>query len=202
MATYRPLRRVPRELVSVLFAAATALTARASFADHYIVPSGSMQPTVLVEDRVLVDKLAYGLRIPLTDVYLARFAPPNRGDVVVLTSPESGVVLLKRVVAIGGDRVRVHDGAVEINGRTVSIENDRGTWYERLGRRPHPLNLDNEGGPDFGPVVVPLGRMLVLGDNRGNSYDGRSFGFVPETALLGHAKGVFLRNGRVTWQPL
>jgi signal peptidase I len=202
MATFRLLSRGPRELVSVLFASAIALTARASFADHYIVPSGSMEPTVQVEDRVLVDKLAYGLRIPLTDVYLARFAPPSRGDVVVLTSPESGTVLLKRVVAVGGDLVRVHDGEVEINGKTASIENEGGTWYERLGPKPHALNLDNAGGPNFGPVVVPKGEMLVLGDNRGNSHDGRSFGFVGETAILGHAKGVFLRNGKVTWVPL
>jgi len=194
--------RTPRSLVAVLFAASVALTARASFADHYVVPSGSMEPTVQIQDRVFVDKLAYGLRIPLTDVYVARFAAPRRGEVVVLTSPESGTVLLKRVVAVGGDRVRVRDGELEINGKPVSVENEGGTWYERLGEKAHPLNLDRDGGPSFGPTEVPEGRVLVMGDNRGNSHDGRDFGFVESSAILGRAVGVFLRNGRPTWVPL
>jgi len=67
---------------------------------------------------------------------------------------------------------------------------------------PHPLSLDRDGGPDFGPVEVPAGQVLVLGDNRGNSHDGRAFGFVPLAAILGHARGVFLRNGRMTWVKL
>jgi signal peptidase I len=195
-------RRRPLGLVSVLLAAAIALTARASLADHYVVPSGSMEPTVLVADRVFVDKLAYGLRIPLTDAYIARFGGPSRGDVVVLTSPESGIVLLKRVVAVGGDRVRVHDGLVEINGRPSGVEGNGGQLYENLDGRSHLLSLDHTGGPEFGPVEVPKGQVLVLGDNRGNSEDGRMFGFVPESAILGRAEGVFLRHGSPTWKPL
>jgi signal peptidase I len=196
------LGRRSRDLVSVLFAAAIALTTRASLADHYVVPSGSMEPTVEVQDRVFVDKLAYGLRIPLTDVYLTRFAPPSRGDVVVLTSPESGIVLLKRVVAVGGDRVRVRGGVVEINGRPAEVEMDRGRLYESLDGKSHPLSLDHAGGPDFGPVEVPKGDALVLGDNRGNSEDGRMFGFVKESSIMGRAEGVFLRHGHPTWMPL
>jgi len=95
-----------------------ALTGRATLADQYHVPSGSMEPTVQVGDRVLVSKIAYGLRVPLTERYLARFAPPACGDVVVLVSPESGEVLLKRVAAVAGDRV-------ELGGHEVIVPPDQ-----------------------------------------------------------------------------
>ncbi len=202
MASFALARQRLREFVSVLIAAAIALTARASLADHYRVPTGSMDPTVEVEDRVFVDKLAYGLRLPLTELYVARFAAPNRGDVVVLTSPENGIVLLKRVVAVGGDRIKVRDGVVEVNGQAAELDVSHGHLYETLGGKAHPLNLERSGGPDFGPVVVPRGEVLVLGDNRGNSQDGRMFGFVREASILGRAEAVFLRHGHATWLPL
>jgi signal peptidase I len=197
-----PFHRAPRALISTLLAASVALTARASLADHYVVPSGSMEPTVQIGDRVLVEKIAYGLRLPLTDLYVARFQSPSRGDVVVLTSPQGGTVLLKRVVAIGGDRVQVRDGAVEINGRPAKLELDRGFLQEDIDGKTHLVNLGNAGGPDFGPVFVPKGDVLVLGDNRGDSLDGRMFGFVHESSIMGRAEGVFLRDGRPTWMPL
>src|SRR5437868_15267417 len=106
-------RRVLRELSSVLAAAAVALVARSSFADHYVVPSGSMLPTVELQDHVVVSKLAYGVHLPLVPGYVAHFAGPARGDVVVLAAPDTGITLLKRVVAVPGDRVTVRDGALE-----------------------------------------------------------------------------------------
>src|SRR3954453_10580770 len=105
-------RRALRELASVLAAAAVALVARSSFADHYVVPTGSMLPTVQLQDHVLVSKLAYAVHVPLLAGYVARFGWLARGDVVVLTAPDSGEVLLKRVVALPGDRVRVQGGAL------------------------------------------------------------------------------------------
>ena len=155
-------RRLPplvREAAQLLLLVAVVLTGRASLADQYVVPTGSMAPTVQVGDRVLVSKLAYGLRVPLTERYVARFAPPARGDVVVLVSPENGMVLLKRVAAVPGDRV------------------------------------DFDGGE----VTVPPDQFLVLGDNRGNSHDGRAFGLVAGCAILGRAEGVFWRDGTPTW---
>ncbi len=174
-------------------------SARVSLADHYVVPSGSMEPTVMTSDHVVVDKLAYGLHVPLVDGYALHFAPPARGDVVVLESPEDGRVLLKRVVAVPGDEVRVVGGTLVIDGHAVPVDARQTTPVERLGAATHRINLDQGGGPDFGPVQVPKDRFLVLGDNRGNSRDGRWFGLVARDAVLGRVEGVIVRDGHLGW---
>jgi signal peptidase I len=177
--------------VQVASIAAVGFATRASFADHYRVPTGSMEPTVRVGDHILVNKMAYGLRLPSTERYLARFGAPSRGDVVVLTA-DSPTVLLKRVVAVGGDSVEVRDGHVYIDGkRTVEPT-----------IRLSPELGGSSGGPDFGPTRVPPDELLVLGDNRGNSLDGRSFGFVHRDKVLGHAVAVVGRDGRPTYESL
>jgi signal peptidase I len=193
------VRRPLREVTSVLAAAAVALVTRSSLADHYVVPTGSMLPTVQLEDHVLVSKLAYGLHLPLLHGYVARFGEPARGDVVVLNAPDTGVVLLKRVAAVPGDRVEVHDGTLEVNGRPVPVDERDGVPYEALGATPHALDLSDGGGPDLGPMTLPRNRYLVLGDNRGNSRDGRYFGLVDRDAIFGRVKGVLFRGGRPTW---
>jgi signal peptidase I len=188
-----------RELVTVAVAIAVVATTRTSLADHYVVPSGSMLPTVQIDDHVLVDKIAYGVHVPLVDRYAVHLGGPARGDVVVLSSPEDGRTLLKRVVAVPGDRVTVTDGAVSIDGRAMPIVDRDGGEIEKLGAHEHRVSLEYGGGPDFGPLVVPDGRYLVMGDNRGDSRDGRSFGLVAGDAILGRVEGVFLRHGAPTW---
>jgi signal peptidase I len=179
--------------------AAIVVTARSSLADHYFVPTGSMLPTVEPNDHVLVDKLAYGLRMPLTESYALHFSPPARGDVVVLLSPDDGIVLLKRVVGLPGDRVTVLDGSVVIDGEAMPVVERHGAAIEELGAIDHAISLAAGGGPDFGPMRIPAGRYLVLGDNRGNSRDGRYFGLVARDAILGRVEGVVLRHGAPTW---
>lgn len=120
----------------------------------------------------------------MTSVYVARTATPQRGDVVVLSSPVDGTVLLKRVVATAGERVDVRGGHVEVAGEPVPAD---------------PANLAFGGGPDFGPTRVPDGKLLVMGDNRGNSNDGRAFGWVDRDAVLGCAVAVIARHGRLVW---
>jgi signal peptidase I len=178
------------------------LGARASLADHYRVPTGSMLPTVREGDHLLVNKLAYGLRLPLSHVYLVESDGPAPGDVVVFDSPEDGQVLLKRVAGVPGDRVEVRAGRLSINGRPMPVESRDGRLYERLGGADHELDMSRGGGPDWGPTIIPPDRYLLLGDNRGNSRDGRIFGLAERSAILGRALGVFLRDGRPTWQPL
>jgi signal peptidase I len=192
----------PRDRLVCLVAGAVILAARASFADHYRVPTGSMEPTVAVGDQVCVDKLAYGLRIPASDVYLVRAAGPQRGDVVVLTSPASGDVLLKRVVAIPGDTVSVVDGRLAIDGAPVPTSAEGGEVIETLGQHRHRLGMRFGGGPDLPATRVPDKSYLVMGDNRGNSLDGRSFGWVVGSAILGRAAAVCLHGGRPVWDRL
>jgi signal peptidase I len=191
-----------KDFLGIAAAASIALVARTSLADHYVVPTGSMEPTVEVGDRIFVDKLAFGVRLPIVDRYLVAGADPRPGDVVVLGSPENGITLLKRVVAGPGDLVTVRGGHLDLNGTSVPITGEGSREVEYLGKTPHALSLDAGGGPDFGPVRVPPAHFLVMGDNRGNSHDGREFGFVERDAILGRAVRVFLRNGSLTWRPL
>jgi signal peptidase I len=195
-------RSLLRDMVSVLAASAVVLVARASFADHYQVPSGSMEPTVQVGDQICVNKVAYGLRVPASQKYVLEGAGPARGDVVVLASPTDGEVLLKRVVAVPGDVVEVSAGRVAIDGARAPVREDEGGVVEELGAREHALSMESGGGPDFGPTLVPKDAYLVLGDNRGNSRDGRYFGWVMRGAMLGKAVAVCLHGGKPVWQPL
>jgi signal peptidase I len=165
------------------------LVARSSFADHYVVPSGSMERTLFPGDRVFVDKRAYGLRVPFT---LARITPgesPARGDVVVFDAPDDGTRLIKRIVAVGGDMLEVRAGHVLING----VPHD-----EKAA-----LDLRMGGGPDVDPVRIPQGHVFVMGDFRGNSRDSRFFGFVREDRLYARAARVYYRSGDgFVWLPL
>jgi signal peptidase I len=206
-----------RDGVFVLALAATLFAARASLADHYVVPSGSMEPTVAVGDHVCVNKLAYGLRVPESELYVLPASGPARGDVVVLDSPTDGEVLLKRVVAVPGDHVAVTGGRVTIDGvdgvavPTAAADvtlgptrDDRSgdALLEQLGRHVHRVSLDFGGGPDLPRTVIPAGRYLVLGDNRGNSRDGRYFGLVSRGAILGRAEAVCIHDGKPVWHDL
>ena len=179
------------------------LAARASLVDHYKVPSGSMRPTVEIGDRVFVNKAAYGFRLPLASWYLLETSDPARGEVVVLSSPEDAdIVLLKRVVAVPGDAVEIRRGRIYLGGEAAPVSEEGDVILESLGDITHELRLKSGGGPDFGPMTLPERKFLVVGDNRGDSRDGRAFGLVDRDAFLGRAKGVVLRKGRLTWQPL
>ncbi len=173
---------------------------RASFANHYVVPSGSMEPTLEPGDRVLVDMRAHGWRIPMTTLHLTRGQPVRRGEVVIFDSPADGTRLIKRVVAIGGDTVEVRDGHLRINGRWLS--DGKGT-EERFGTQAAMLDLEDGGGPDVAPMRIPQGQLLMMGDHRGNSLDGRFFGLVPEDKVYGRATAVFWRSGEAfVWKSL
>lgn len=193
--------RAARDWAPVLLMVFGILAARSTFADHYHVPSGSMEPALMPGDHVVVDKAAFGWRLPFTRHVVVEGDSPRRGDVVIFDSPEDGVRLIKRVVALAGDEVAVHRGRVFIDGVALAAPAAPGTeWFDRT---PVRLNLEHGGGPELAPVQVPEGHVLVLGDHRGNSRDGRRFGFVPESALYGRARGVFWRSSEgPTWHAL
>ena len=167
--------------------------ARTSLANHYQVPSGSMEPTLMPGDRVSVNMLAYGLRVPFTDIELIDRGEPQRGDVVVFKSPADGTRLIKRLVAVGGDTVALVDGHLWIDGQPLQDVATGG--IEHFGAREVHLNLRDGGGPDIASITIPAGMGLVLGDHRGNSADGRYFGLVPMQSLYGKAAAVYYRSG-------
>jgi signal peptidase I len=181
---------VQSELFALAVTLALVTTARSSFADHYYVPTGSMEYSLLPGDRVLVDKTAYGLRLPLTKIDLIAAATPQRGDVAVFDSPRDGARLIKRIVAVGGDVVSLEGGRLTINGEELA-EGAR----EIFDGTEALLNLTDGGGPDIPAMVVPQGMVLALGDHRGDSLDGRFFGLIDERELFGRAVAIFYRRG-------
>jgi signal peptidase I len=203
----QPSKRWMRYLADVAFFA-IILVGRGSFADHYHVPSGSMEPTLQIGDRLAVDKSAYGLRIPLTHVWLTE-KEPRRGDVTVFESPVTGEVLVKRLVGLPGDRIAFDGVNLFLNGQRVPQEfTQEDARIEYLPGAPHPLHSEPYQGPPMREVEVPLRHYLVLGDHRGNSADSRSWGFVPRENLLGRAVAVYyspregLAGSERWWIPL
>ena len=181
------------------------LVFRSAVADWNVVPTGSMQPTIRIGDRILVDKAAYDIRLPFTHLSLWRLANPGRGDIVVLDSAVAGERLVKRVIGIPGDTVALWHNQLYVNGQYASyrparvegIRDDREdpALYatETIGPLHHAVrwSLAAQGhSSDFGPVTVPAGQYLLLGDNRDNSADSRYFGFFPRTEITGRATRV------------
>jgi signal peptidase I len=182
---------------------------RSAVADWNDVPSGSMKPTILEGDRIFVNKLAYDLRVPFTSWRVANWADPARGDIVVLLSPHDGRRLVKRVIGIPGDTIALRDNRLLVNGERAAYGPPDPQAVAALGdgRRPsavveeetsfgrrHAVIVDpgRPTMPTFGPVAVPAGRYLVMGDNRDDSFDSRWFGFVDRERILGRATTVVL----------
>ena len=182
-----------REIVPLLAMLLLLTAARSSFANHYVVPSGSMQNTLMPGDRVAVDMSAYGLRLPFTSVRLVERGRPQRGDVVVFDSPHDGTRLIKRAVAVAGDRVELRDGWLRING--VALRSAARAGTEEFGTHRARLDLGAGGGPDIRALTIPPGKLLVLGDHRGDSFDGRYFGLVDAERVYGKALAVYYRRG-------
>lgn len=210
-----------RSLLSFVLAILVILTLRWGVAEPYVIPSGSMIPTLLIHDHILVNKLAFGLRVPFTKKWLVQFGAPDRGDVVVFRSVEDdSFYMIKRVVGLPGDKVAVNEDAqLLINGEPVTARalglksetDDQGSYYrvsafdvggeissfdffeEKLGEAPHRI-MQTIGGyrwPEE-PYEVPAGHVFLMGDNRDNSRDSRVWGSLPMENLLGRASLVWL----------
>lgn len=189
-----------REILSLLAMVGLLVIARSSFANHYIVPSGSMEGTLVPGDRVVVDMSAYGLRVPYTEVVLLERGRPQAGDIVLLPSPADGTRLIKRIVGVAGDRIAIRNGHLSRNGQPAALD-DSGL-VEQIGSRRVAIKLRSGGGRDV-ELTVPPGHVYVVGDHRGNSLDSRYFGLVPEKSVYALALGVFWRSGEgPVWKDL
>ena len=191
---------------------------RTAVADWNPIPTGSMRPGILEGDVVFVNRLAFNVKLPLTDVVLAHTGEPQRGDVVTFSSPTSGTRLIKRIMAIPGDVIEMRSDQLIINGQRA-----RYTPVEQVlepigqGRLARAERFDETIGAqrqriqvlpeivsrrDFEPVRVPKERYLVLGDNRNNSEDSRFIGLVPRELLIGRAVRVLVSADiKGNWMP-
>ncbi|KFN41135.1 signal peptidase I [Arenimonas oryziterrae] len=199
-----------RSLFPVLF---FVLVLRSFIAEPFRIPSGSMMPTLLQGDFILVNKFSYGLRLPVLNTKVVPLGEPKRGDVIVFrypgrseTDPEKGVDYIKRVIGLPGDTISVNDDQVTINGQAVAYAPEgvfvgTGASMEMTGSpinkellpgREHVI-LDQPGSPfPPGEWTVEPGHYFVMGDNRDHSADSRDWGLVPEANLVGRAMVIWL----------
>ena len=191
---------------SVLLIVLLITSFRSAVADWNDVPSGSMKPTIFEGDRIVVNKLAYDLKIPFTTRRIMAWDNPLRGDIVVLYSPADGKRLVKRVGGLPGDTVAMTEDCLVVNGIAVFQLTDKGlianadisgTKYwknatEKFGVTGHAVMVPSGAHcrPAFAPVRVPEDAYFVMGDNRDESFDSRYFGPVSRKQIVGRATHV------------
>jgi signal peptidase I len=210
MSLPRRITRLVAANKSLLIFFALMMVFRSALADWMIVPSGSMNPTIVEGDRILVDKQAYGLRIPFTTKRLTQGSDPQRGDIVIFASPKDGLTLVKRIVGLPGDSVEMRNEQLLINGVATEYApaadvidadvadadlpqatraQDHRYATEKLAERSHAIMVlpQRAAMRSFGPTTVPQGQYLFLGDSRDNSEDSRYIGFVQRDSIVGRA---------------
>jgi len=166
---------------AIIFALILALIIKTFFIQAFKIPSGSMIPTLLKGDQILVNKFIYGTRVPLTDVKVLAVREPQRGDIVVFEYPEDrNTHFITRRIGLPGDTIEVVNKTVLVNGEELIVPEAQ---YEDPETLPSAISVRD----NFGPVVVPPHSYFMMGDNRDNSRDSRFWGFVDNAELVGNA---------------
>ena len=183
---------------AIIIAVLLALVIRAFVVQAFKIPSGSMKPTLLIGDHILVNKFTYGIKIPILEKELIHFRDPRRQDIVVFRYPvDESKDFIKRVIGLPGESVKIHDKIVYVNGEPLD--------------EPYAVHSDGKvlpavAGPrdNMPAVVVPPGNLFVMGDNRDESYDSRFWKFVKISELKGKAFIIYWSwnsEGDFTWKP-
>ena len=160
----------------------------------FVIPSGSMENTLLIGDHILVNKFIYGFEVPFTNLRILKLRDPKRGDVIVFEfPPDPSKDFIKRVIGVPGDEIMISNKLVYVNGIPY--------------RNPHEVHNDpnvilalQSPRDNFGPIRVPTDDFFVMGDNRDNSYDSRFWGFVPYKNILGEAFIIYWSWKKGSWQ--
>lgn len=179
--TTTPKSTIREYTEAIIIALVLAFFIRTFIIQAFKIPSGSMLPTLLIGDHLLVNKFSYGIKVPFTGTVLVPINSPERNDVIVFRYPQDPKLdYIKRVIAIGGDTIESRDKVLYVNGKPFD---------DKYGVRMDDSVADGTLSPrdNFGPIVVPEGKVFVMGDNRDNSYDSRFWGFVDQKAILGKA---------------
>lgn len=200
---------------SLLVAVVVALAIRWLFFEAYVIPSGSMLPSLLIQDHIFVNKLIYGIRVPFSKQWISHFRLPVKGEIIVFRFPEDeSTFFIKRVIGVPGDKISWDGNQLTINGEKVPTEpNPRKDYFlslvseqdlngpkdvydvfqEDLNHHPHPTFIKRDAFHyPAENVEIPPNSLFVMGDNRDNSNDSRMWGLVPADNILGRATFVWL----------
>ena len=170
---------------TIAVAALLAIFVRSFVVEAFTIPSASMEPTLLVGDYLLANRLSYVVKVPFTDVVLFRLGEPKRGDIVIFRYPlDPSKDYVKRIIAKGGDTVEVRDKVVYVNG--VRVEEGYAHFTDHMNIPGSRMPRDN-----FSPVKVPKDCYFAMGDNRDNSSDSRFWGFLKADDLVGKAEIIY-----------
>lgn len=206
--------KLVKEAKSLSFAFLVAMTIRWLLFEAYVIPSGSMLPSLLINDHIFVNKLVYGVRVPFTKKYILEFAQPKRGEIVVFKYPENeDIFFVKRVIGLPGDKLEYNDGVLKINGQIVNKVPATDKWdfdfvsnedlradkedfkhlRETNGEVTYSiLEKSYESPMGYGPLTIPEGKYFVMGDNRNSSHDSRFWHSLPKENIIGRASMVWL----------
>jgi len=184
-------KRVLREILSWTWVILAFLFIQGTLVQARVIPSGSMEQTLLVGDHLLVSRFGYDAELAFTGLHVPLWRDPERGQMIVFRSvKEPGVDLVKRVIGVPGDHLEIRKGVVWLNGKPLD---------EPYVHQPMRPGLSYP----YSSVVVPRDRYFVMGDNRNNSYDSRYWGFVPRENLVGTPVVIYmsLDAPNEAWQP-
>ena len=173
--------KIQEYIEAIIIAIMIALVVRTFIIQAYKIPSGSMKPTLLIGDHILVNKFIYGIKIPYFRKIIFPVTDPRRGDIIVFIYPnDRSKDFIKRVIGLGGEKIEIKNKIIFINGKeyadAIGVYSDKVIYPAAMQPR------DN-----FGPVTVPEGSLFVMGDNRDESMDSRFWGFVDLKDVEGKA---------------
>lgn len=200
-----------KEILPVIYLVVGLLALRWTVVEPYVVPTGSMEPTLKTGDRLYALKSAYEIRFPFTDFTLLKISDVKRGDVILFKAPrDPGITYVKRAIGLPGDHIEFRSGALWVNGKEMAKapakdfeimsdiprHTEKTLFLEDLTGVLHYVILDNfiPQNRDMEEIIVPPGHLFAIGDNRDNSHDSRAWGFVPMENLKGKAMFIWFSS--------